>query len=162
MPSIFSFNWSDSRKTRTISLISSFVRCKKDKEKKHVKSRMFGKEVEPSLLLYRELSRRRLQKFQREARAALKELADAAGYTLHKFLPNHYQFSAILQEHETGAYAYVSISDVRFFRNAWATNILYRQMRDEYDWHGGDNHYCTLTGLSTALQSLYLKEEAKV
>lgn len=102
------------------------------------------------------------KKFQREARAALKELADAAGYTLHRFLPNHYQFSAILQEHETGAYAYVSISDVRFFRNAWATNILYRQMRDEYDWHGGANHYCTLTGLSTALQSLYLKEDAKV
>lgn len=102
------------------------------------------------------------KKFQKEARTALKELADAAGYILYRFLPNNYQFSAILQEHETGAYAYVSISDVRFFRNEWATNILYRQMRDEYDWHGGANHYCTLTGLSTALQSLYLKEEAKV
>lgn len=95
------------------------------------------------------------KKFQREARAALKEVAEAAGYTLYKFLPNHYEFCAVLQERETGAYAYVSISDVRFFKNEWATHVLYRQMKNENDWKGGANHYSPLIGLSDALQTLY-------
>lgn len=93
--------------------------------------------------------------FQKEARAALAEVAAEAGYVLYKFNKNHYEFSAVLQEKETGAFAYVSIADVRFFPREWGEHILYRRMKHETDWVGGPNHYSSLRMLAHDLQRLY-------
>lgn len=93
--------------------------------------------------------------FQREARAAIKELADKANYAVHTFLGNHYSFSVVLRERETGAFTYISISDVRFWKDEWATNVLYRQMKDDTDWCGGQNHYCRLLDLPKKLEKLH-------
>lgn len=81
-------------------------------------------------------------KFQREAKANLKKQANAAGYTLHSFHKNHYCFSAVLHHAETNKFIFISISDVRFFKNEWYTHVLYRTMKYEKDWTGGQNHYC--------------------
>lgn len=94
-------------------------------------------------------------KFQRESKRVLKELAGEAGYDLYRFNPNHYCFSAVLQQIEGGAFAYVSASDVRFGKDEWATHLLYRQMKHEEDWTGGPNHYCSMLELPASLRALY-------
>jgi len=93
--------------------------------------------------------------FQRKYRNLLKAVAENAGMELHSFNKNHYEFSAVLRDKETGAFVYVSISDVRFFPNEWATSILYRTMAHEKDWTGGYNRYSTLSDLSDNLRRLY-------
>ncbi len=93
--------------------------------------------------------------FQKEAKVILRAVAAEAGYDLHQFNKNHYEFSAVLKERETGAFAYISIPDVRGFTNEWFNHILYRQMRHAKDWCGLSNHYTTLFDLSANLQKLY-------
>lgn len=43
-----------------------------------------------------------------------------------------------------GKYVYFSISDVRYWQDEWATNILIRTAKDVWDYHGGPNHYTTI------------------
>lgn len=93
--------------------------------------------------------------FQRSYKRLLKEVADDAGYELYQFSGNHYEFSAVLRQKDTGAFAYISIPDVRFWRGEWHTNILYRQMKHARDWTGGPNNYASLDRLSEELKTLY-------
>ena len=93
--------------------------------------------------------------FLRDFRAVLREQATVAGYKLHSFNKMHYECSAVLQEENTGAFAYISIPDVRFFRGEWSTNVLYRQMKHAKDWTGGANHFTTLDKLGENLKTLY-------
>lgn len=85
--------------------------------------------------------------FQKEFRSVLSTIAKKAGYKIHIFCKNHYMCSAMLEEVETGAIAYVSIPDVRFWQDGWANKVLYRQARDANDWTGLENHYCCLDEL---------------
>jgi len=41
-----------------------------------------------------------------------------------------------------GKFVYIKISDIRYWQDEWATDILIRTMKDEKDYHGGPNH-CT-------------------
>lgn len=68
--------------------------------------------------------------------------AAAAGYKLYKFNKNHYCFSAVLQDEETGRYVYVTVGDVRRTYK-WDGDVLYHTMAHEKDWTGGRNHFCT-------------------
>ena len=94
-------------------------------------------------------------KFQTGFRRILTDIAKESGYHIHRFLKNHYCCSAVLQQDETGAFAYVSISDVRFWPEQWFTHVLYRQMRTAEDWVGRSNHYCSLDELGESLKRLY-------
>ena len=94
--------------------------------------------------------------FQRAARRDLKKAAQSAGFTLHKFLPNHYCFSAVLRHQEdTEIFAYVSVSDVRIGSSRWYEQVLYRTMKHEKDWTGGQNQWCRWDELAQALAGLY-------
>lgn len=90
-------------------------------------------------------------RFQRKYRTLLRSIAEEAGYKLHKFLGNHYCWDVVLQEKNTGAFAYVSIFDVRV-STKWATDILFRQMEHEKDWTGRCNHFCGLSDLADELK----------
>lgn len=94
-------------------------------------------------------------KFQAGFRRVLAGIAKQAGYQIHQFNKNHYCCPAVLKQTQTGAFAYLSISDVRFWPNQWYTSILYRQMRHQTDWTGRENHYCTLEELAGELSRLY-------
>ena len=95
------------------------------------------------------------ESFQRKYRNLLKGVAEEAGFELYHFGKNHYCFSAVLRHKETGAFAFVSISDVRFFNGEWHSRILYRQMRHEKDWAGLNNHFSTLEELPRNLFLLF-------
>lgn len=92
------------------------------------------------------------RKFQKQMKADLKRNVSRYGMSLHSFLGNHYEFSAVVEKN--GKFAYVRISDVRFFKNHWFNQVLFRTMQHDKDWTGGRNQYCTWTELPECLNSL--------
>ena len=81
------------------------------------------------------------KRFLRDMRSDLKEMAKKNDLELSSFNKNHYCFSAILKDKETGQYVYVSMADVRYRQN-WSADVLIRNMRYENDWTGERNHFC--------------------
>lgn len=92
--------------------------------------------------------------FQRGYRNVLKEIGKEIRMELHSFNKNHYEFSAVMQSTITKQFYYISISDVRYFKNEWANKILYRTMAHDKDWTGGSNRFCSLENLSKSLEFL--------
>ena len=92
--------------------------------------------------------------FQRNYKSVLKEIGKEIGFELHSFNKNHYNFSAVMKSNSTNQFYYISISDVRYFKNEWANNILYRTMEHDHDWTGGSNRYSSLKNLSENLLNL--------
>ena len=95
--------------------------------------------------------------FQRNYRSVLKDLCKDIGMELHSFNKNHYEFSAVLKSNVTNQFYYISISDVRTFKNEWANHILYRTMAHEKDYSGGHNCYSSLKELPENLLNLDMK-----
>lgn len=94
------------------------------------------------------------KQFQKEYKSLFKNIASDIEMNLYSFNPNHYEFSAVMQSNTTKSFYYISISDVRFWDNEWANNILYRTMEHDKDWHGGSNHYTNLQELANNLEKL--------
>ena len=80
--------------------------------------------------------------FQRKMRFDLKRIAKNNNLELHSFNKNHYEFSAVLKDIHEDKFIYVSISDVRYWKNEWYNHVLIRTMEHDKDWTGGSNHYC--------------------
>lgn len=96
--------------------------------------------------------------FQREAQRELRKQVAAAGFSIRKFNPNHYEFSAVLQQKNAGKLIYVSISDVRG-NTQWWSSVLIRTMKHEKDWTGGSNHHCMWEDIAaTATRLCELKQ----
>lgn len=94
------------------------------------------------------------KQFQRNYKSVLKDISKQIGFELYSFNSNHYDFSAVMKSNTTNMYYYISIPDVRYFKNEWAENILYRTMEHEKDWTGGSNRYSSLEELSRNLLGL--------
>jgi len=92
--------------------------------------------------------------FQKDYKEILKNICKEIDFELKQFSKNHYCFSAVLSSKKTEQLFYISISDVRYFSNEWADNILYRIMEHEKDWTGGSNHYSKLCDLNYNLLEL--------
>ena len=86
--------------------------------------------------------------FERNAKADLKKQIIPAGFELYSFNGNHYEFSAVLRHIATGKYIFVSISDVRFWQDEWAHDVLIRTMAHAKDWTGGPNNRCEWDGIA--------------
>ena len=92
--------------------------------------------------------------FQKNYREVLKDICKEIDFELKQFNKNHYCFSAVLSSKKTEQLFYISISDVRYFSNEWADNILFRTMEHEKDWTEGSNHYSKLSDLNFNLLKL--------
>lgn len=84
--------------------------------------------------------------FESKMRGVIKSAAEAVGANLASFSRGHYDCSAFVER--DGKFAYVSISDVRFFSNDWIDNILIRTAKGTKDYTGGSNSWTTLLNLS--------------
>ena len=91
--------------------------------------------------------------FNTKYRNAIKKLLPN-GYELHDWNRNHYECSAVIKDVE-GRFIYMSISDVRYFPNEWAENILIRTMKHDKDWTGGTNYYTDLINFTKDIAKLY-------
>jgi hypothetical protein len=92
-------------------------------------------------------------KFERQCRKELKSMLTERGINLHKFLPNHFEWSAVLEK--GGKFVYVRISDVRCF--SWYNEVLIRTMAHDRDWTGGTNNYCSFDKIGYYADNLFSK-----
>ena len=91
--------------------------------------------------------------FERQCRKELKSMLAERGINLHKFLPNHFEWSAVLEK--GGKFVYVRISDVRYFN--WYNSVLIRTMAHDTDWTGGSNNYCYFDKIGEYADNLFSK-----
>lgn len=83
----------------------------------------------------------------------LRNLCKQNGWKLVNIGRNHYCFTAFIKNSQ-GKHIYLSISDVRYFKNEWYNHILIRTAEHEKDYSGGRNNYSTLPELKTAIARL--------
>ena len=93
--------------------------------------------------------------FQRKYINYLKSIAKENGWKLINVGKNHYEFSAFFKFEDK--YVYLSISDVRFWQNAWYNDILIRTASSDRDYRGGNNYYTTLPTLNYGIKNLFDK-----
>ena len=92
--------------------------------------------------------------FQRKYIKYLRTLCNANDWQLVNVGRNHYEFSAFIKNAENN-HIYISISDVRFWKNEWYNRILIRTAAHEKDYRGGMNSYTSLPNLTQAAERLF-------
>lgn len=97
--------------------------------------------------------------FQKDAKTDLKKMLTEAGMKLKSFSGGHYEFSAVAENEENGRYVYVSISDVRYFKDKWISQVLVRAMKHEKDWSGGFNQYTTWDQIGKKVKTISLSKD---
>jgi len=74
-------------------------------------------------------------------------------YEIAKFRVNHYYLYAFLTDGKR--FVYLSIPDVRFFKNGWANDILIRKAANIEDYKGDGNYFTTIENLRNDLEKLF-------
>lgn len=92
---------------------------------------------------YFESSTRKTSEFKAFARDFKKALKKELPNYIIKFNVGHFDIYCFAYNSFTGNNVYISISDVRFFRDDWYNNILIRKVINDKDYTGGMNHYTT-------------------
>ena len=90
--------------------------------------------------------------FERKYINYLKSIAKEYGWNVVNVGKNHYEFSLFFENN--GKFVYVSISDVRYFKNEFWNRILYRTAKSEKDYTGGRNCYTNIGNLKYAIYGL--------
>lgn len=89
--------------------------------------------------------------FERACKRELKKQCVKLGINIHKFYPNHFEWSAVLEK--GGKFVYVSISDVRWWD--WYDDVLIRTMAHAEDWRGGSNNTCSFDEIGETAEKLF-------
>ena len=89
--------------------------------------------------------------FERVCKRELKKQCVKLGINIHKFYPNHFEWSAVLEK--GGKFVYVSISDVRWWD--WYDDVLIRTMAHAEDWRGGGNNTCSFDKIGETAEKLF-------
>ena len=92
--------------------------------------------------------------FQRKYINYLRTLCTENGWDLIVSSKGHYWFSIFIRN-KAGKHLYLSISDVRFWKNEWFNRILIRNAESEKDYHGEHNNYTSLPNLPKTAQLLF-------
>ena len=74
------------------------------------------------------------------------------GYILADWNRGHFEVSGFISKN--GKYVYFSISDVRYWQNAWYEHILIRTAKDTKDHTGGSNCYTSLENFKVNVERL--------
>ena len=93
------------------------------------------------------------RKFESQYRNKLKKIAKENGFQLVSFNRNHYEFSCFFKN-ELNKYVYMSISDVRYWKNEWYNRILIRTAESDSDFRGGSNRYTNYENLGQSISKL--------
>lgn len=99
--------------------------------------------------------------FQRKYFNYLNTLCINNSWQLVSKTKGHYWLSAFIKD-ENGNCIYLSISDVRFWKNGWYNHILVRTAADEHDYHGGCNNYTNLLCLPDTIRRLFSFKHKKI
>ena len=87
------------------------------------------------------------------ARKEFKALAKKIGAEI-TFSPNYFEWSAFFIK--DGKYIYVHVGDVRYdVGGHWYDSVLFRTAKNEKDYSGGCNRYCSYEELAEELSDLF-------
>lgn len=86
----------------------------------------------------------------------LRSICKENGWQLANVGRNHYDFSVFIKNNNNN-FVFLSISDVRFYRNEWYNRVLVRTAKNEKDYRGGSNNYYSLPVLQFAIHQLLNK-----
>ena len=89
--------------------------------------------------------------FEKACKRELKKQCMKLGINIHKFYPNHFEWSAVLEK--GGKFVYVSISDVRWWD--WYDDVLIRTMAHAEDWRGGSNNSCSFDKIGETAEKMF-------
>ena len=92
--------------------------------------------------------------FQRKYINYLRSVCKENGWELLVSSKGHYWLSAFIRN-TAGKHLYLSISDVRYWKNEWYNNILIRTAEHSKDYRGGRNNYTRLCELPQTAQRLF-------
>ena len=90
--------------------------------------------------------------FNKWFKRVMKSIAKNLWWTITWFKPNHFCTSWFITVWDK--YVYISISDVRYFKDAWCDNVLIRTAKSvtDYTWWG--NNYSELKNLRATAEKL--------
>ena len=92
--------------------------------------------------------------FQRKYINYLRSLCKENSWELLNPCKGHYEFAVFIRN-PAQKYIYISISDVRFWKNEWYNRILIRTVKYEKDYHGSGNHHTSLPNLTRTAEWLF-------
>ena len=92
--------------------------------------------------------------FSKMFRSKIKKEANLKELEIINWSNGHFYCSAFLKNKETEKFVYLSISDVRHFKNDWYDNILVRTAKNEKDYTGGSNRTATINNIGKFLYNL--------
>ena len=100
--------------------------------------------------------------FSSSFKRALKKDFKSSEFVEMKGHVGHFYLDGFLK-HINGKWIYFCFPDVRFMASGkkWYNDILYREAKDEKDYNGGVNHYCTLADLLTKADELARAETSR-
>ena len=87
------------------------------------------------------------QCFKRDFRSDIRKLLIGVA-TIHSVNYGHWYITMFVKLENSDKLVYISISDVRHFKNEWFSNILFRTAKHDKDWTGGGNRYTNLKSLA--------------
>ena len=128
--------------------IGTLKELKRRAEKKNGMEKWLGYPFESSSMLTPEFA-----KFAREYKQAIKKMM-GADYEILNWSRGHFYVSGFVKNKKSGKLAYFSISDVRFFPEAWFKNMLVRTAKYDKDYTGGPNCYSSFDNLLKAFDRL--------
>ena len=83
----------------------------------------------------------------------MKNIATNLWWTIEWFKPNHFDTSWFITVGDK--HVFISISDVRYFKDEWKDHILYRTAKDTNDYMWWSNKYTTLINLRWDLDKIF-------
>lgn len=101
------------------------------------------------------------KKFARAFRTTLKTEMQSIDAELESFSVGHYFISAFVRKNEK--YIYISYNCPRydqpidFSKSGAVDGVLYRKAKDAKDYHGEQNHFCSMPELTNCIECLFGK-----
>jgi hypothetical protein len=89
--------------------------------------------------------------FSRDFRSDLRAMLVKTDWMIDTLSVGHFYISGFLKHMKTGEFVYISISDVRFFRDEWYNQMLVRTAKSNTDYTGGANGHTNFTGIAAYL-----------
>lgn len=91
--------------------------------------------------------------FERAYKRYLTALCKENNWQLTAFHKNHYEFSCFIRFRNR--VVFLSIPDVRYWKNDWHSHILVRCAESEKDFRGGQNRYTDIPHLKQDIERLF-------
>lgn len=81
-------------------------------------------------------------RFANDFKKTMTEQLAGTGMEIVSFGIGHFCISGFVRKENK--YIYFSISDVRYAKNDWLNNVLFRTAKNDHDFKGGRNRFCKL------------------